>query len=121
MRYLKKSDRKCGKPQDSRTKEKDNEERRQNPTSYPGPFASMADGRRKWSISSTRRKLRDAGHIGHKSRKKPRLTSRHKKARLNFARTHKIVQLNSGPKPFLVMSPDFVCIGVMEECMLAGW
>ena len=41
------------------------------------------------SISSILRRLREAGHIGRKPRKKPRLTSRHKKARLEFARTHK--------------------------------
>ena len=41
------------------------------------------------SISSTRRRLREAGYIGRKPRKKPRLTSRHKKSRLEFARTHK--------------------------------
>ena len=41
------------------------------------------------STSTTRRRLREAGHIGRKPRKKPRLTSRHKKSRLEFARTHK--------------------------------
>ena len=41
------------------------------------------------STSTTRRRLREAGHIGRKPGKKPRLTLRHKKARLEFARTHK--------------------------------
>ena len=40
------------------------------------------------STSTTRRRLREAGLIGRKQRKKPRLTSRHKKSRLEFARTH---------------------------------
>ena len=41
------------------------------------------------SISTTRRRLREAGHIGRKPRKKPRLTWQNKKARVEFARTHK--------------------------------
>ena len=41
------------------------------------------------STSTIRRRLREAGLIGRKPRKKPRLTSRHKKSRLEFARTHK--------------------------------
>ena len=40
------------------------------------------------STSTTRRRLSEAGHIGRKQRKKPRLILRHKKARLEFARTH---------------------------------
>ena len=41
------------------------------------------------SISSTRRRLRKAGHIVRKPRNKPRLTSQCKKARLEFASIHK--------------------------------
>ena len=41
------------------------------------------------STSTTRRRLRKAGLIGRKPRKKSRLTSRHKKSRMEFARTHK--------------------------------
>ena len=41
------------------------------------------------SISSTRRRLRKAGHIVRKPRNKPRLTSQHKKARQEFASNHK--------------------------------
>ena len=41
------------------------------------------------SSSTIRRRLREAGLNGCKTRKKPRLTARHKKARLEFARLHK--------------------------------
>ena len=41
------------------------------------------------SSSTARRRLREAGLNGCKSRQKPRLTSRHKKARLQFVRSHK--------------------------------
>ena len=39
--------------------------------------------------SSTTRRLREAGLNGCKTRQKPRLTARHKRARLQFARLHK--------------------------------
>ena len=41
------------------------------------------------SSSTIRRRSREAGLNGCKTRKKPRLTARHKKARLEFARLHK--------------------------------
>ena len=41
------------------------------------------------SVSTTRRRLREAGLKGCKPRKKPRLTARHKKCRLQFAQAHK--------------------------------
>ena len=41
------------------------------------------------SVSITRRRLREAGLKGCKPRKKPRLTARHKKCRLQFAQEHK--------------------------------
>ena len=41
------------------------------------------------SSSTTRRRLREAGLNGCKTRQKPRLTARHKRARLQFARLHK--------------------------------
>ena len=40
------------------------------------------------SSSTTRRRLRKARLNGYKARQKPRLTARHKKARLEFARLH---------------------------------
>ena len=40
------------------------------------------------SSSMARRRVREAGLNGYKSRQKPRLTC-HKKARLQFARSHK--------------------------------
>ena len=41
------------------------------------------------STSTTQRRLREAGLNGRKPRKKPSLTARHMKARLEFARAHK--------------------------------
>ena len=41
------------------------------------------------SVSTTRRRLREAGLKDCKPRKKPRLTARHKKCRLQFAQAHK--------------------------------
>ena len=41
------------------------------------------------SSSTTRRRLREAGLKGCRSRQKPRLTKRHKKTRLEFATLHK--------------------------------
>ena len=41
------------------------------------------------SVSTMQRRLREAVLRGHKSRKKPRLTNRHKKLPLKFARAHK--------------------------------
>ena len=41
------------------------------------------------SVSTTRRRFREAGLKGCKPRKKPRLTARQKKCRLQFAQAHK--------------------------------
>ena len=40
------------------------------------------------SVSTTRRRLREAGLNACRPRKKPRLTARHKKKRLDFAKAH---------------------------------
>ena len=138
MRYLKKkkeTDRKCEKPQDSRTKEKDNEERRQN----HGPKKHV------WSPwDCSRDEGKDAAwpwcecvYFHHPKEAKRGLThwpQTEKEATPNIATqegspgvcTNPAEQLNSYswtvvPKPFLVMSPGFFCMGVMEECMSGGW
>ena len=41
------------------------------------------------SVSTTRRRLREAGLNAYRPRKKPRLTSHHKKKRLDFAKAYK--------------------------------
>ena len=41
------------------------------------------------SISTTQRRLREVGLIGRKPRRKPRLTVKHKKARIAYARAHR--------------------------------
>ena len=41
------------------------------------------------SISTTQRRLREAGLHGRKARRKPRLTALHRKARLEFAKVHR--------------------------------
>ncbi|KAI6657063.1 Transposase domain containing protein [Oopsacas minuta] len=43
----------------------------------------------KLSTSTVQRRLRGAGLFGRKPRKKPRLTTKHKRDRLSFARSHK--------------------------------
>ena len=50
------------------------------------------------SVSTTRRRLRDAGLNACRPRKKPRLTARHKKKHLDLPKHTKIGQLSNGHK-----------------------
>ena len=69
------------------------------------------------SVSTTRRRLREAELNGYRPRKKPRLTSRHKKKRLDFAKHTKIGQLNNGHKSCSATNRGSFFIGVMAECL----